>query len=152
MKKLLLGFVLVLWSFFTVSFGIDTFSDAKENTYTSDRSDVVRDMDDWEFIREWQYRVGSEVDWIDNPQIDDSDKAQEETLEYVENVVNYFLGLVWFIALIYLLYHGFLMVTSAGEDDRYKKWWQWVKYWLIAVIWIGISWLIVSLIIYLVWL
>jgi len=26
-----------------------------------------------------------------------------------------------FVALVYLLYHGFLIVTAAGDDTQYKK-------------------------------
>jgi hypothetical protein len=31
------------------------------------------------------------------------------------------LGLLSFVALLYLIAHGFMMVTAAGDDEKYKK-------------------------------
>jgi hypothetical protein len=51
------------------------------------------------------------------------------------------LGLV---ALIYLIYHGFLIVTAAGDDTQYKKGLKGIKFAAIAMVGVGASWLIVS--------
>jgi len=47
--------------------------------------------------------------------------AQNQTFQIINNFINYALGLLAMIALIYLLYHGFLMVTSAGDEEQYGK-------------------------------
>lgn len=51
------------------------------------------------------------------------------------------LGLV---ALVYLIYHGFLIVTATGDDTQYKKGLKGIKFAAIAIAGIGASWLIVS--------
>jgi hypothetical protein len=58
------------------------------------------------------------------------------------------LGLLGLVALIYLIYNGFLILTAAGDEAQYKKGLQSVKYAAIALAGIGASWLIVSLIFY----
>lgn len=69
----------------------------------------------------------------------------------VKNVINYILLFLWLIALIMLLWWGFQMVTAAWDDGKYQKWFTILKQagiW-IAIIWF--SWLIVSLIFFVVW-
>ncbi|MEI6774905.1 MAG: hypothetical protein WCL18_09385 [bacterium] len=47
--------------------------------------------------------------------------AQNKTLDVIKNIINYALSMIALVALVYLIYHGFLMVTAAGEDTQYKK-------------------------------
>ncbi|MEI7557973.1 MAG: hypothetical protein WCJ45_03990 [bacterium] len=42
-------------------------------------------------------------------------------MDVIKNIVNYALGMVALVALIYLIYHGFLILTAAGDDTQYKK-------------------------------
>ena len=48
------------------------------------------------------------------------------------------------VALVYLIYHGFLIMTAAGDDTQYKKGLAGIKYAAIAIAGIGASWLVVS--------
>jgi threonine/homoserine/homoserine lactone efflux protein len=48
-------------------------------------------------------------------------QAENQTLAFIQKMVNYFLSVVGLIALIYLLYHGFQMVTAAGDDAKFKS-------------------------------
>jgi hypothetical protein len=48
-------------------------------------------------------------------------QAQNDTIAFIQNLINWALGLVGLVALIYLLYNGFLMVTAAGDDGQFKK-------------------------------
>ena len=82
--------------------------------------------------------------------INDHSTAQNQTFQIINNFINYALGLLALIALLYLLYHGFLMVTATGDEEQYNKWLQWIKYAGIALAGIGVSWFIVSLIFYLI--
>ena len=93
-------------------------ADGLDNQYEPDVD--VRDWDDW-LQEEWI------IDWI-------------------QTVVNWVLWLIWLVALIMLLWWGFLMVTAAGEDDRYQKWFKILKQVWIWLIILGVSWLIISLI------
>jgi hypothetical protein len=76
--------------------------------------------------------------------ISSHENAQNQTLQVIKNLLNYALGMLWLVALIYLIYHGFLIVTAAGDDTQYKKWLSGVKYAAIAIVGIGVSWLVVS--------
>lgn len=62
----------------------------------------------------------------------------------VKNVVNWILGLVALIALIMALYGGFTMITSAGDDGKYKQGFKILKNAAIGLIIIGLSWIIIS--------
>jgi len=53
-----------------------------------------------------------------------------------------------FIALAYLIYHGFLMLTAAGDDKKFDKGKSGIKVATIALIGIGLSRLIISLILW----
>jgi len=57
------------------------------------------------------------------------------------------LGLV---ALVYLIYHGFLILTASGDENQYKKGIAGIKFAAIALAGIGASWLIVSAIFWLI--
>jgi len=56
------------------------------------------------------------------------------------------LGMLATIALVICLYAGFLMVTAAGDDTKYKKGLDILKKSGIGLIVIGLSWMIVSLV------
>ncbi len=83
-------------------------------------------------------------------EIGDHLTAQNKTFQIINNFINYALGVLALISLIYLLYHGFLMITAAGDEEQYNKWRQWLKYAGIALAGIGVSRFVVSLIFYLI--
>lgn len=77
-------------------------------------------------------------------------QAQNQTLAYVHNIINRSLSLLGLVALCYLLYHGFIIVTGNGDDAKTKKGWKGLKTAAIAIAGIALSWLMVSLIMYLI--
>jgi len=77
-------------------------------------------------------------------QITDHATAKNATLQVVKNIVNYALGLLFLIALVYLIFNGFLILTAGGDDTQYKKGLKSIKNALIAIAGIGASRLIVS--------
>ena len=54
------------------------------------------------------------------------------------------------IALVICLYAGFIMVTSAGDDAKYKKGMDILKKAGIGLVIIGLAWLIVSVVMWLI--
>jgi hypothetical protein len=54
------------------------------------------------------------------------------------------------VALVICLYAGFLMVTSAGDEAKYKKGMDILKRAGIGLIIIGLAWLIVSVVFWLI--
>lgn len=71
-------------------------------------------------------------------------EALNDTLRIVQNIVNYALGLVWLVALIYILFHWFIILTAGDDDSKQKKWIKWIKNGFIAMAWIALSRIIVS--------
>ncbi len=74
----------------------------------------------------------------------------EGLLNSIKTFINYVLGLLAVIALVVLLWWGFQMVTAAGDDNKYKKWFTILKQAGIGLILIGLAWLIVSFFFYIV--
>jgi hypothetical protein len=54
------------------------------------------------------------------------------------------------VALMYLIFNGFMILTAGGDDAQYKKGIGSIKNALIAIAGIGASWLIVSFIFWLI--
>ena len=79
------------------------------------------------------------------------ESAWDAFIDFVQNAVNWILWVLWLIAVIILIWWGFQMVTAAGDDGKYKKWFTIVKQATIGLILIWVSWLIISLIFSFVW-
>ncbi len=65
---------------------------------------------------------------------------------FVQSAVNWILALLWLISIIILVYWGFLMVTAAWDEWKYKKWFTILKQAVIWLILIWVSALIVNLV------
>jgi len=83
--------------------------------------------------------------WVNN-KIDNHQTAKNQTLSIVKSIINYALGLVSLVALVYMIYHGVLILTAWGEETQYKKWLKWIQFAAIALIGIWASRLIISFI------
>lgn len=64
----------------------------------------------------------------------------------VRGFINWTLGILALIALIILLRWGFQMVTAAGNEEQYKKWFTILKQAALGLALIGVAWFIISLI------
>lgn len=67
-------------------------------------------------------------------------------LDTLKNAVNWLLGILATVALVFCLYGWFLMVTSAGDEKKYSSGLNVLKYAGIGLAIIGLSWMIVSVI------
>lgn len=77
-------------------------------------------------------------------------QAQNQTLRFIQNIVNWALMFMWVVALVYLIYHGFLMVTAAWDETQFKKWAKALRTAIIAIVWVALSALIVNFVFYIV--
>lgn len=80
----------------------------------------------------------------------DTEDARTKTLNYIRGLVNYALGILALVALLYLIYHAILTATAWSDEAQAKKWREGVKFAAIALAWLGASWFIVSIIIFLI--
>lgn len=149
MKKLLLVllFILPWW-----------VSHAQINTtepsqiYTNSTEDVFSDEfvdDEGNPIRQGIDGLVGNIGGIFYPQeIDNFDTAKDSTIGVIHTFINYALWLVSLIALIYLIVHGFMIMTAMGDEAKVKKWFAGIKTAGIAIAGIALSWLLVTLIFY----
>lgn len=82
-----------------------------------------------------------------NPNTPGSDSLKNDSLIHViKRAINWVLGILSLIALALCLYAGFLMMTSGGDSKKYEKGVGILKWAGIGLAIIALSWLIVSLI------
>lgn len=87
--------------------------------------------------------------WVEGVGTVGTDKNQGDSfINVVKSFVNWSLGIIALIALIVVLYGGFLMVSASWNDEQYKKWFTILKQAAMWLILIGIAWFIVSIIFY----
>lgn len=70
-------------------------------------------------------------------------------IDVIKTFINWALGMLALIALVVLLWGGFQMVTAAGDDGKYKKGFKILQQAAIGLVFIGVSWLLVSVIFWL---
>lgn len=115
---------------------------------------IEQDPDhDGSILHIWSHRIfgiwwDEGVEWIvwTDEEFDNYNEALTKILTVIQNIVNYTLWLLWVISVIYLLIHGFMILTAAWDDSRTKKWLKWIKNAFIAIAWIWLSWIIISFI------
>lgn len=85
--------------------------------------------------------------WVSGTWVAQNDKL----IDVVRNFINWMLGILSLIALVILLWWGFQMVTAAGDDGKYKKGFKILTQAAIGLVFIGVSWLVISVIFRLLW-
>lgn len=95
---------------------------------------------------EWVSEEQNSIIWVQwaKDEITSHTAAKAQTLKIINKAINYALGMLSLIALIYLMYHGFIILTAAGDDSKYKQWMKGIKYAAIAIAGIGLSWIFIS--------
>ncbi|MCS6983012.1 MAG: pilin [Candidatus Absconditabacterales bacterium] len=77
----------------------------------------------------------------------DTDKG-DGVIQVVKNFINYVLGFLGLVALIFLLWGGFQIVTAGDDGDAYQKGLGTLKNAAIGIAFIGIAWFLVTFIFY----
>ena len=91
---------------------------------------------------EWDTPSGDKHMLLDT----NNDLAHAQLLSSIKSTIKWILGILATVAVVICLYAGFIMMTSAGDENKYKNGMKILKY---AAIWLAIillSWLIVSII------
>lgn len=70
----------------------------------------------------------------------------DNLMSVIKTGINWALGLVSTIAFGYLLYGGYKMITSAGQEDAYDEGVRILKNAAIGIAFIAVSWLLVTFI------
>lgn len=69
-------------------------------------------------------------------------------IDIIKRFINYALGFLALIALVMLLWWGYKMVTSGGQEDAYKEGLKILKNAAIGIAFIAVSWFLVTFIFY----
>ena len=120
-----------------------------ETALTNDIDDIawqeLRDVDDP--FRDGSYWVSEWLNGIYNEEeLTDTWSAWEKTMNYIKWILNYILGIIWLVALWYMIFQWFRMLTAGSNEEEVNKAIQWIKYAVFAIVWVGLSWFILSII------
>ena len=156
MKKIILLAILLCWFSYTRALQIP---ETENYILTEDPQQVLNTDGINDPIRDGAYKIvdtnannggwsGDELIGILGPgnQISNHSTAENATLGIVKNVLNYVLSFLALVALIYLIFNGYLILTAAGDETQYKKGIKSLQYAVMAIAGIGASRLLVSLI------
>ena len=96
---------------------------------------------------DWQWWL----DVIGNDSASVSNNYQKNNLvPTIKRFINWVLGMLSLIALVICLRGWFQMLTASGDEGKYKKWFTILKQAAIALAVIWLSWLFVTMILYLI--
>lgn len=145
MKKIII--ILFLITIFAFNcFAIETFN---ENTILNvDKQNVLNDNWIDDPLRNWTQDITEYVNWVINEPVYNSNEAQTQTINLIKWIANYFLSILSLVVLGYFIYNWFVTVTANWDEGKFKKWLSWIKNATIAILWVWLSWFIVSLIVY----
>jgi len=118
--------------------------------------DASRTADQWEWenTKVWADGFEQNLWWYQqktsyNATVSDSDAlAWDKLLKTIRTAINWVLGILSFIALCLCLWGGFQMMTSGGDSKKYESGLNILKWAAIGLAVIAVSWLIVSLVFY----
>ncbi len=98
-------------------------------------------------IWQWSMTIGEKSNWILHfslPEAADYDTKLGYVLTLIQIIINRTLGILTFVALVYMLYCWFLILSAWSDDKNASKGKGWIKTAAVALVWIGLSWLIIS--------
>lgn len=158
MKKFIVGSIVTFISMLSISFGQMIVPDSENYILNENDQQVLNTEGIEDPLRDGAFNAidpehgPGALSWVVGvgDKISSYENAQTKTLNVIKSIINYALGMLSLVALIYLIYHGFLIVTAAGDDTQYKKGMSGLKFAAIAIAGIGASWFIISAIFWLI--
>ena len=157
-------FVSLLWiivfSIWNFSLGqeLDPFGPTKwlEGILTNNDKQIIDEMPDTHAMNEGAYHAvrwdNKDIPDLSDTQtkITDHEEATKKTVKYIQRLINWALWFVAVIAMLVVIIWWIQMITAAGDDAKYKTGKKAMKKAAIGIIWISLSWVIISFIFWLV--
>lgn len=134
----------IVWT--SVVWAWNTRDDPTESLYTHDQANVIDDswMDDP--LRAGTLDSAKWMKWIAKINNDSAESRQKWFVDYVSIWVNYILGLLGLIVIIFIIKDGLAIITAAWDDNKKKEALKNVRNYILAIIFIWVSYLIVNLV------
>ncbi len=151
MKKIAILILWLLWGLWICFGSVEYFDVDSSSTIKANVNEVVNT--DWvgaDPLRNWTNNVWTRINSPINEPILTSTYAQNRTVMVIKNAVNYFLGFLWLVALIFLLYNWFWILSAWWDDTKASNWYKGLNYSLYALFGVWFTWILVSFAIYLV--
>ena len=98
----------------------------------------------------WKSTGVTGIKWVSGTDKATNGAGSSSLLSTITKAINWLLGMLALIALVVCLWGGFQMVTAAGDDGKYKKGMGILKQAAIGLVIIGVAWMFVSLIFWLI--
>ena len=103
---------------------------------------IVSDTDS---IWSWSKVMWDKSTWIVHlEQVENYDTELWYALSLIQIAVNWILWILAFVVFGYMLYNWFLVLSAWSNDKNVAKWKKWISNAIIAIVWIGLAWLIIS--------
>ena len=139
MKKVLLGAFLGMFTLAGIAV-LPNYANAETTPTSGKNFETQKDVDLWS----WDYQ-----DTSYNPGVRGSNEFQgDKLMGFIRSGINWVLWILSFIALCLCLWGGFQMMTSGGDSKKYESGLNILKWAAIGLAIIAASWLIVSLVFY----
>lgn len=101
-----------------------------------------------EDIDQWSHRISRKIKWILRlPQPENYNTWLWYVMALIQIAINRLLWLLGTVALFYMIYCGFLVLSWWSDDKNASKGKKWISTAALALAWIGLSRLIVSIMI-----
>lgn len=136
------------------SFGLPLF-DGKRNIWADDPDCVIgQDMRD---ITVSPIEQGAWNPWTNlagdaftnqGEVLTDSEDAWTMAMNLIRGIVNYALWLIALVALLYLLYHGFLALTAGTNNEKMQQGLSGIKYAWMALAGVAVARFLISIVIF----
>lgn len=149
----LLGLMIVFWINLQYTHWLETRDNYSDKwTQSSDRPSEWKIGDttisDENPIWNWSTSMSERSKWIlQLPQPENYETKLWYIMNLIYVIINRTLWILTFVVLVYMLYNWFLILTAGSDEKNSTKWKGWIKTAIIAIVWIGISRLIISAII-----
>ena len=158
MKKFIFGGIIMYASLLVIWYAQMIVPDSQNYILNENDQQILNTENINDPLRDGAYNIVDPVTWTGelsglastDEKISSHQNAQNKTMTVIKKMINYALWMLALVALVYLIYHGFLILTAAGDDAQYKKGLAWAKYAAIAIAGIWASWVLVSAIFWLI--
>lgn len=96
-------------------------------------------------VNEWSKTFSDKLEWILRlPKKSDYPTSLWYVTSLIQITINWLLWILASIVLVYILYCGFLILSSWSDDKNVSKGKKWISNAAVAIAGIGLSWLVIS--------
>ncbi len=140
----------IFFAYWSVSASFNNIPSDNYKNLNKDHQTIVETDNIEDPLRDGSYGIAEKVQglYMKQGRLTTFLKAQDAALAYAQNIINWTLFIVWTVALIYLLYTGFQMITSSWDETKFKERTKRTRSALIGLLGIGLSAIFVNFVLY----